>query len=412
MNGSPAPDRIAVLDLVRGLAVLGILTINIAGFAGGSSAVLSPDLLAPASVLDKLSFATGLVLFEGKMRGLFTLLFGASMLLFIERRDAAGLDGGYWQLRRLGWLFLIGYLHQLLLWSGDILMLYAMLAPIALALRHWSVRRLTIVALAAFTLWHGAFTAAGWSSLTAAEAVHDHHADPVTRAAVLSQYDAVAAEAQDEVNTLRKPYFTMLKERFRETLYMPLLVTLLSIGETVPLMLLGMALYRSGFFTGGWSSAQLVRLAAAGLAFGLPLALIQAGWAWSRNFPPDAMFQLLIGGAGPQHLALTLAWAAVLVLLAPGLLPTRLGQRLEAAGHSALSNYLLTSLVMAFCFFGWGLGLAGRVGALAQWGFVLLGWAIMLGWSKPWLERYRQGPAEWLWRCLTEARRLPLVRHR
>ncbi len=410
MSDQAAPDRIAALDLVRGIAVLGILTINIAGFAGGASAVLSPDLLAPATMLDKLAFAIGLVLFEGKMRGLFTLLFGASMLLFVERRDAAGEDGGYWQLRRLGWLFLIGYLHQLLLWSGDILMLYAMLAPIALVLRHWSVRRMVVVALAAFALWHGAFSLVGWSSVTAAEAVHDGRADPVTRAAVLSQYDAVEAQTRDEVNTLRKPYFTMLEERFRETLYMPLLFTLLSLGEAVPLMLLGMALYRSGFFTGGWSRRALWQLAIACLAIGLPLAIAQAAWAWSRDFPPDAMFQLLIGLAGPQHLALTLGWAALLVLAAPSLLPTRLGQRLHAAGAAALSNYLLTSLLMAFCFFGWGFGLIGRIGALGQWCFVLIGWAAMLGWSKPWLMRYRQGPIEWLWRSLTAARRLPFAR--
>ena len=410
MSESAATDRIAALDLVRGIAVLGILTINIAGFAGGSSAVLSPSLLAPASLPDKLAFVIGLVLFEGKMRGLFTLLFGASMLLFVDRRDAVGQDGGYWQLRRLGWLFLIGYLHQLLLWSGDILMLYAMLAPIALALRHWSVRRLIVVALAAFTLWHGAFSLAGWSSLTAAEAVHDHRADPVTKAVVLSQYDAVAGEARDEVNTLRKPYVTMLEERFGETLYMPLLVTLLSIGETVPLMLLGMAFYRMGCVTGGWSQDQLWRLAIAGLVIGLPLAVAQAVWAWSRNFPPDAMVQLLIGFAAPQHLALTLAWAALLVLAAPNLLETRLGERLRAAGKMALSNYLLTSLTMAFCFFGWGLGLVGRIGSLAQCCFVLIGWAAMLGWSLPWLARYQQGPVEWLWRSLTEGRRLALAR--
>ena len=122
------------------------------------------------------------------------------------------------------------------------------------------------------------------------------------------------------------------------------------------------------------------------------------------------MFQLLIGVAGPQHLALTLAYASLLVLAAPILLEKRLGERLHAAGKMALSNYLLTSLIMAFCFFGWGLGLVGRVGALAQWGFVLIGWAAMLGWSKPWLGRYHQGPVEWLWRSLTEGRRLALAR--
>jgi uncharacterized protein len=88
------------------------------------------------------------------------------------------------------------------------------------------------------------------------------------------------------------------------------------------------------------------------------------------------------------------------------LLQTWFGRRLVAAGRMALSNYLLTSLVMAFCFFGWGLGLIGTVGAAGQWGFVILGWAIMLGWSAPWLARFRQGPAEWAWRSLTEGRRL------
>jgi uncharacterized protein len=117
-----------------------------------------------------------------------------------------------------------------------------------------------------------------------------------------------------------------------------------------------------------------------------------------------------MGLAGPQHLALTLVWAALLVLAAPALLPTWLGERLRAAGRMALSNYLLTSLVMAFCFFGWGLGLVGQVGAAQQWWFVLLGWAVMLAWSKPWLERFRQGPVEWLWRSLTEGQRLPFKR--
>ncbi len=410
MTGSAAPDRIAALDLVRGIAVLGILTINIASFAGGPSASLSPGLFGPASPADGIAFAAGLVLFEGKMRGLFTLLFGASMLLFVERRDAAGEDGGVRQLRRLGWLLLIGYAHQLLLWSGDILMLYAMLAPIALALRHLSVRQQVVLALTGFVLWHGAFAVAGWSSLAAAEAVHAGTADPAARAAVLGQFAAISAEAHNQVEVLRQPYATMLAERFGDTLSEPFLVTLLSIGETVPLMLLGMALFRSGFFTGGWPRARLWQLAWAGLALGLPLALAQAWWGWSRGFPPEAIFELFIGPAGPQHLALTLAWAALLVLAAPALLRTRLGARLRAAGRMALSNYLLTSLVMAFCFFGWGLGLAGTVGAARQWWFVLLGWAVMLAWSKPWLARFRQGPVEWLWRSLTEGRRLPFTR--
>lgn len=390
MSDGAASPRIAALDLVRGVAVLGILTINVASFAGGSSAALSPSLFGPASPADSLAFAANMVLFEGKMRGLFTVLFGASLLLFIDRRAARGDDGMRRQLHRLGWLFLIGYAHQLLLWSGDILMLYAMLAPAALALHRWPPQRLVMAALLLFTLWHGALTLAGWPTLMAAD-----QAGSAARVAIIT-------DAHNELVELRLPWLAMVAERFSETLYAPFLVALFTMGETIPLMLLGMGLYRSGFFAGDWPRRRLWQLALGGMALGLPLALGQAWWAWERDFPPEAMFALLLGPAGAPHLALTLAYAALLVLAAPALLATAPGQRLRAVGQMALSNYLLSSLLMAFFFHGWGLGLIGTVGTLGQWPYVLAVWLVLLGWSKPWLERYRQGPVEWLWRSLTE----------
>lgn len=407
---SAAPHRIAALDLVRGVAVLGILTINVAVFAGGSNGPLSPALTGPAGPADEAAFAINLVLFEGKMRGLFTLLFGASLLLFIERRDGSGDDGMRWQLRRLGWLFAIGYAHQLLLWSGDILMLYAMLAPLALAGRHWSPRRLAVVAIAFFALWHAALALAGWPSLAAVEAVRAGTANAAMLADQTAARAAIAADAQAELAALRLPYAEMLAARFGETLYMPFLIALFALGETVPLMLLGMALYRSGFFAGGWTRAGLWQLALGGLAVGLPLAGAMTWWVWSRGFPPEAMMFILLGAAGPSHLALTLAYAALLVLAAPWLLATAIGRRLRAAGQMALSNYLLSSLLMTFVFHGWGLGLIGTTGTLALCGYVVAVWLVLLGWSQPWLARYRQGPVEWLWRSLTERRVQPFRR--
>jgi uncharacterized protein len=403
-----ATSRIAALDLVRGIAVLGILTINIAAFAGGASAVLGPHIPQPGTFADELAFAAGLVLFEGKMRGLFTLLFGASLLLLLDRREAAGLDGKGWQTRRLGWLLLIGYCHQLFLWSGDILMLYAMIAPIALAMRHLPVRTQVIAALLLFAAWHALFALTGWSSLAAAEAAYRGTASADQLAALAQASRSVANESAVDLELLRQPYLAMLGDRLLETIYMPLLMAVVAFGETLPLMLLGMALYRSGCFTGSWNQARLWRLAALGIGLGLPLAMAQTWWAWTRSFPPEAMFFLATGFGGPQHLLLTLAWAALLMLAAPALLRMRIGQWLAAAGRMALSNYLMTSVTMAFCFYGWGLGLIGTVGPARQWLFVLLGWAVMLGFSRLWLARCRQGPAEWVWRSLTERRPLPL----
>jgi len=106
----------------------------------------------------------------------------------------------------------------------------------------------------------------------------------------------------------------------------------------------------------------------------------------------------------------TFGYASLLVLATPSLARTSLGQRLIAAGRLAFSNYLLTTIVMTAIFYGWGLGLIGLFGEAELTGFMLLGWAMMLAWSKPWLSRFRQGPLEWLWRSLAEGRRMAIIR--
>ena len=187
-------------------------------------------------------------------------------------------------------------------------------------------------------------------------------------------------------------------------------MTMFTFGETFPLMLIGMALYRSGFFSGAWPRRRLWQLAGGGLALGLIPTLLVLGWVWPRHFPIQAMTAATFFWTALPHLTMALAYAALLMLAAPRLLQTRLGQRIEAAGRMAFSNYLGTTLVMTAIFYGWGLGLIGTVGAAGQLLSVALGWALMLAWSKPWLARFRQGPLEWLWRSLTEGRRLAFRR--
>ncbi len=150
-----ARDRIAALDLIRGIAVLGIVAINVTSFAGGSAVLFNPDLPQPGSPADHATWLALFVLFEGKMRALFSLLFGASLVLFITRADAARGDGERRQVHRLGWLALIGYLHYLLLWDGDILFLYALAGLAALLLRHASPLALAASALFLCTIWQG-----------------------------------------------------------------------------------------------------------------------------------------------------------------------------------------------------------------------------------------------------------------
>jgi uncharacterized protein len=402
-----APDRIAALDLIRGIAVLGILAVNIAGFAGGPIGVLSPNFPAPGTTADSWAYGGIFLLFEGKLRALFTLMFGASMLLFIERAEANGREGGMLQARRLVWLMLFGYLHFVLLWWGDILFTYAVIGLGLLPLRRQPVLALAIAAVVFFVLWHMLFMASSWPDLVRDEAVRLGEASTTQLAEQNKALGALAARYASDLAVNASGFLDQAGVRLTAQGLMPIDITITSIGETASLMVLGMVLFRSGFFAGAWQRRALRAMAIGGIGLGGALTVLLLAWAEPRGFPPRTMFAFLLDWTALPHLLMALGYIAALMLAAPWLLTTRLGEWLVAAGRMAFSNYLGTSLVMTFIFHGWGLGLAGQYGHFAQLGFVVLGWALMLAWSKPWLARYRQGPLEWLWRSLTDGRRLP-----
>ncbi|MBX9645377.1 MAG: DUF418 domain-containing protein [Novosphingobium sp.] len=402
-----APDRIRTLDLIRGVAVLSILTINIASFAAPDSAGFSPNLPQPGSTADTWSFAFSLVFLEGKMRALFSILFGASLLLLVERREAQGRDGHGLQLRRLWWLALIGWLHFALLWDGDVLFIYAIIGFALLLMHRTPPGQLLGIALALFALWQ-AWGVVRWMPAVIAE---QHVIAGTASRAERSVYSAFVTEERrqdraDAAATL-SPYSAEVAARLGDRPAYPLLLLIYIWGETLTYGMIGMALLKSGFFASGWQRRRIVLLAAAGTALGLAATTAFAAWAHPQGYPEMAMRMAIGYGLGFAHLLTALGYAALLVLCAPRLLASRLGQRLEAAGRMAFSNYLGTSLAMTALFSGWGLGLFGQYGTAALWLFVFLGWALMLGWSQPWLTRYRQGPLEWLWRSLTEWQLLP-----
>ena len=414
----PAP-RIAALDLLRGVAVLGILAVNIAGFAGPIASTDSPALLlsqtghygqAPAPFAEEAAFAGVFILFEGKMRAIFSMLFGASMLLFISRAEAAGRNGFALQWRRLGWLALFGTLHYVLLWWGDILFVYALAGMCALMLSALPGRMQLGLAAMIFAVWHGGMALSGLLLDLAEEHVR-------LGLATLAEHGAVAGALADthrqmalDLTRDHQGFLSAATARLTTAPLWPLQMAQYTLGETLPLMLLGMALYRGGFFAGAWPRPRLWALAAGGLALGGGWVCVLLAWAWARHFPMLAMSDVLAYWAGPEHLAMALAYMALLMLAAPALLASWPGRRLAAAGRMAFSNYLGTSLVMCFAFHGWGLALEGSISRPVQLGFVLAGWAIMLAWSAPWLTRFRQGPLEWLWRSLTDWRRMPVRR--
>lgn len=410
MIAASAGDRIVALDLIRGVAVLGILTMNIAGFAGPTGATLSPHVPAPGSWADEAIFAGGLVLFEGKMRALFTMLFGASMLLFIDRAEAGGREGDVLQPRRLGWLALFGGLHFFLLWWGDILFAFAAIGVIALFMRELPVRILAISAAVIFAGWSLGGAVMSLPDVHAEERVRSERASPpevVRHAAIRGD---IARRAEREMAEYRLGFVDQVSAKLANRPFLPLKMAWSNVGETLPLMVIGMALYRSGFFSGGWPRRRIRLLAAVGTASGLAATAGIAAWLWQRGFPPQAMTAALLHWLALAHLVTAAGYAALLVLAAPRLAATAIGRRIAAAGRMAFSNYIATTLMMTALFYGWGLGLIGQIDRTGQLGIVLIAWAVMLGWSLPWLARFRQGPLEWLWRSLTERRFVAFMR--
>lgn len=402
--------RIAALDLIRGIAVLGILAINIAGLAGPLIATSTPHLPHPGTALDETVFALAFVLFEGKMRALFTILFGASMALFLKRMEAAGRDANALQLRRLGWLMLFGYLHFALLWWGDILFTYALCGLAALACWRMPTRPLLVFALAIFALYHAQGMIHSLPPIVAEAQVLAGGGNPGQTADHREAMNHKLGRMEDDIALHRGPWTELVADKLTTQRLWPLAMAIAAFCETLPLMLIGMALYRGGFFNGGWPPGRLRGIAGGGILLGGTATLGALAWAWPRHFPPVAMNALIASWLALPHLLMALGYAALLMLAMPRLLASRLGDRLSAAGRMAFTNYIATSLVMTAVFHGWGLGLFARVGPAGQWLFVLLGWALMLAWSKPWLDRFAQGPLEWLWRSLTEWRLLPLRR--
>jgi len=385
---------------VRGVAVLGILAINVTGFWGPTLSSFSPAIPAPEPG-GAAWFAFAFVVFEGKMRALFTLLFGASMLLFVEAAQRRGASGELMQVRRLLWLALFGYAHYLLLWWGDILFPYALCGLVALAMRRLSPAALAIAGLTLFVVSHGMNAIGDLPGIAAEQRVLAGHGSPAEVAEQVGMIARIAAENLSDIRILNAGFGDAVRLRLSTAPFLPFETATITFTETLPLMLLGMALLRTGFFTGGWSERTLRRIAWGGIGLGGGLTVALLGWVMEHGFPPRAMFAAINDLSALPHLLMAMGYAAVLMLAWPHISASATGQALAAAGRCAFTNYLGTTILMTALFSGWGLGLGPELPRGWLPAFVLLGWAAMLAWPRWWLGRFGTGPLETLWRRLT-----------
>ena len=398
--------RIVTLDVVRGVAVMGILGMNIVGFAMPEEAYSNPLAFGTNTLADQLSWLVSFIILEGKMRGLFSFLFGASILLVIERADAAGADSARIHLVRMAWLLWFGLVHFYFIWSGDILSQYAPLGMAAWLFAHRSPPTLLRIGAILILVQTAIFTMlAVLAHDTAAAAA----APDAPRAALLDMQALAVGfviegpqELAETLSLYRGGFFDIAAHRLTEEWAVPM-INLVMIGwETLGYMLLGMAALKSGFLSGGWSKRSYVRVASTGVAFGIGCYALLAWAQLADSFSVPSIIAWNFAATTLVRPAMIAGYAALIILLAHR--RSQLVDRIAAAGRAAFTNYLGTSLVMTWLFYGWGLGWFGTMGRASLWLVVLPMWAAMLLWSKPWLDRFRFGPFEWLWRSLARGR--------
>jgi len=438
-------ERIEALDVLRGVAVLGILVMNVQAFALPFAAYSNPSVFTDGGPLDLSLWALAHVFAEQKFMTIFSLLFGAGVALMLERLESrrraaeeAGADRpvrvAVIHYRRTAGLILIGLAHAYLLWYGDILVTYGLCALALYPLRRVRPSRLLaagVVVLLVAPLIMQAFTYQ-LRGMTAEE-----------RAAAKGALVPSQEQIEEEVEAYRGGWLEQMPLRASTAVMLETGVFVFFVAwRAGGLMLIGMAFYKWGVVTAARPPPFYRRIALWGFALGFPLVL----WGMVLNLGSDFSFQAVMltnsvlnyfGSLGVAlgYIALVMLWCprpappsvdeAPTVEGTPAVegtpvagdgrdeplgagatVPKRPGggwwrRHLGAVGRMALTNYLLQTLLCVFIFYGYGLGLFGHVGRAGQWLVVLAVWGFQLVASPWWLARFRFGPFEWLWRSMT-----------
>lgn len=409
VDGTAAPEprsapvatasRIETLDILRGFAVLGILCVNAVAFAWpGMMDTSSAAVPFSMEGANRVAVWVVDVFFHNKCRTLFSMLFGISIYLVGgERSDRAR---GALLRRRLLFLAIFGLIHGLVLWFGDILLLYAWSGLFMMLARSWSPKKL---------LWVGVLLVGAFSLLTIGGETVAALMRPPTDPAKLAEFIRKGqAETLAMVATVRSGWGAAMFENLKMWGIVQGASVIMFVFPTVGLMMLGLSLFKSGYLSGRASSGTYVRVLMLGLAITVAFGVSQ----WLVLDPAPAPRGLSITNAVLDQLApfVTLAWVGLLVLMTRHGLAgvTRL---LAPVGRMAFTNYLTQTIIMASLFYmPWGPHLYGRVEPVGLWAIVGGIWLLQLIWSPLWLSRFEMGPLEWVWRCLTYGRRVTLLR--
>lgn len=410
--------RIASLDILRGVALLGVLLLNILGFGMASAGYFHPLVgLGKNPELNYAVWGTMNLFFEGSMRGLFSLLFGAGIVLFATgfgtRKGKE--KGALLHYKRTFFLLLFGMFDSfVLLWTGDILILYAMAGALLYPLRNARPKTLLILSATVLLCTSILFAVSGVLVEEGRDAAARIDADPSAEhsaeereLATLwtdseNQFSYNESAMEEELDIRRGSYLEIADYSAKKVIDSLLFFTpVYMLWDCVGMMLLGMGLYRMGVLSAQRSKKNYLQLAIGGFALGLAVNGFELFQAVDSDFDAIVVSGYFQGTYQLGRVAMSMGWLGLIMLFCQGNLWSGLKNRLAAVGRMALSNYLLHSLICLVLFTGAGFGLIGVFERWELYVIVLLIWMLQLALSPWWLKRYSFGPAEWLWRSLT-----------
>jgi uncharacterized protein len=424
-------SRISTIDMLRGFALLGILLMNIPGFSMADYSFETFKNDPDSFNFWLFQFIT--VFFEGKMRAMFGMVFGAGVLLFIANKASKGISVHALYYRRMFWLLVFGLIHShLILWIGEILYLYAVCGMILYLFRNvpprylvWAVPIVAVVSFVAGTIQYQNVREKRIAYSEAIKAKSENKALTEAQNKALVEWREIEKtmipnreDAKANTQKMKSDYSTVagyLRPIVFEfqTKYLPF-----EVWDSLALMLLGLALFKWGFLTGAWSNKDYWTVVKMGYGLGLPI-VIYAEYYYFKHFSTleanlARMEQVSINWVNLiypfQRILLVMAHAASLILIYKSGMIQALMKRLVAVGRMAFTNYISHSVICTLFFFGYGLNYYAELEYYQIYFIVLAIWAFQLIISPIWLKYFLFGPLEWLWRSLTYWKMQPFKR--
>ena len=395
-------ERILSIDLLRGIAVLGILIMNIQHFSMPTQAYINPTAFGDLTGINKWVWILSNLVATDKFMSLFSLLFGAGVLIFTERAQSRGKNSALLHYRRLGWLLLFGLAHGYLFWSGDILVSYSLCGMLVFLFRNLKPKTLIWIG-SGFFIIPVLFNVLSYMSVS--------YWPEESYQQLMNSWLPGQDILQEKISGMRGNWAERMAVRIPDTIFMQTGLFLMeTFWRVMSMMLLGMALYKWEVLSARRSSGFYTRMAVLGLFTGLGLSSLGVFLNFQNEWVLEYSFFLgnkwnYVGSVG-----MALGYLALIMLVSNSESWSGFKTLFSGVGRMAFSNYILQTVVCILIFYGGGFGLFGSVERKFQILVVVGIWLILLVFSTLWLRRFRYGPLEWLWRSLTYKKIQPIIR--